>query len=341
MITISVEEFQAAQHFASGVNHAGEVRGLHGSFRYVGITATTVTEDLLAQLDLDSPYGWQLLERVRAPWYVARNPFSFNSRHRLFVDSGAFSEVEFGPDGPCVVAEITHEDWMERFALYQWVAERFREFAYLVATDRVGDQAVTLARLARYAGAMRWFAALRANIIVPVQKGDLPMSEMFRRACAILGIDSPIAGVPMKKDATSLTDLAELVDSLPAAPRLHLLGLGPESPRFMAAVEVIRSRRPDAIITSDSVTVRRLVGRTNGPGGGARELTVLQDKARAENGDDPTGIKAVALFWQGNAELDRWSGDTMGLERRSDIRSGLYQLARNPQLSLFEEDNDV
>lgn len=326
MLTISVEEYQAAMHFASGVNHAGEVRGLHGSFRFVGITATTVNDDLLAQLELDAPYAY----RLDCPSYNG----GFMSRHRLFVDSGAFSEVEFGPAGPRVVAEITHDDWMERFALYQWVAERFAEFAYLVATDRVGDQVKTLELLARYAGAMRWFAALGANIIVPVQKGDLPMSEMFRRACDILRVRSPIAGIPLKKDATSIKDLVELVESTGPAPRFHLLGLGPESPRFMVVVEAIRSRRPDATITSDSVTIRRLVGRTNGPGGGPRILTRYQDEARARGGS-PIGVKAEALFYQGNDELDAWSGDDLGLERRSDIRCGLYTLAPNPQLSLF------
>lgn len=321
MITdVTLEEYQEAQHFASGVNHPGEVRGLHGTLRYVGITATDARPDLLGELQL------------HAPWQRPSDRGGYMSMLRCFVDSGAFSEVAFGPYR--VVREITHDDWMERFAIYQWVAERFRRFAYLVAPDRVGDQDVTLARLSRYAGAMRWFSALGANVIVPVQKGTLPMSEMFRRACSILDVSAPIAGIPLKKDATSIADLVELVESMPRACRFHLLGLGPESPNFMPVVNAIKSRRPEASITSDSVTIRRLVGRTNGPGGGPRDLTRYQDEARA-SGAPPIGIKAEALFRQGLDELREW--DPMGLSRRSDIRGGYFTFAPDRQLKLFME----
>ena len=134
---------------------------------------------------------------------------------------------------------------------------------------------------------------------------------MYRRACEILGLAAaPIAGIPMKKDATSLTDLAELVDSMPwYGARFHLLGLGPESKRFAAAIRCIKSRRPNAVITSDSVTVRRLVGRTNGRGGGPRALTKYQDEARALGLTDATTVKAYGLGKQGaderSVQLDR------------------------------------
>ena len=49
---------------------------------------------------------------------------------------------------------------------------------------------------------------------------------------------------------------------------MHLLGLGPESPRFAAAVEAIRSGAPLVEVFCDSVKLKRLVGRTNGRGGG-------------------------------------------------------------------------
>ncbi len=317
---VTEDAWRQSQHFASGVNHAGEVRGLFGSLRYVGITATNAPEDLLAELALCAPY--------HAALKFGDPSLGFETRHNLFVDSGAFSEVAFGPYR--VVKEITDARWVEILSLYEWVARRYRRFAYLVAPDRVGDQGVTLARLARYASAMRWLAQLGANIIVPVQKGRYPMSEMFRRACSILQIAAPIAGIPLKKDATSLADLAELVDSLPHNCRLHLLGLGPESPRFGEVLSIILARRPDAVITSDSVTVRRLVGRTNGPGGGPRKLTEYQDRARAEIGDGATGVKAVALAWQGR--------DEMTMETRTDIRTGYFVIDKpqTVQLGLFE-----
>lgn len=282
---------QEDQHFASGVNHRGEVRGFALSGRHLGITATEVGPELLAELELFSGPGLM----------------------RIFVDSGAFSEVKWSAEeGRLVVKRpITDAQWEERFDLYMKIATWFRTRAYLVAPDLVGDQEATLARLQRWAPRVAACAALRAQIIVPVQKGALPMSAMYRRACEILGLtDAPIAGIPMKKDATSLTDLAELVDSMPwYGARFHLLGLGPESKRFAAAVRCIKSRRPNAVITSDSVTVRRLVGRTNGRGGGPRALTKYQDEARTLGFTDATTVKAYGLFKQGkdehSAQLDR------------------------------------
>lgn len=326
---VTEAEFRQSQHFASGVNHPGEVRGLFGSLRNVGITATNTTADLRTELELSAPYRVALAFPDYDAQCKARGEDGYASRHCLFVDSGAFSEVAFGPYR--IVKPITDEDWIAILTLYEWVARYFRGFGYVVAPDRVGCQVTTLARLTRYASAMRWIATLGANVIIPVQKGALPMSEMFRQASAILGIADPIAGVPLKKDATSLADLAELVDSLPRRARLHLLGLGPESPRFDDVIRVITDRRPDAIITSDSVTVRRLVGRTNGPGGGPRALTRYQDAARLEIGEGSIGVKCVALERQGR--------DEMTLSQRTDIRTGYYIINREPaaQLELFRE----
>jgi hypothetical protein len=280
---------QEDRHFASGVNNPGEVRGLALSGRHFGLTATEIRPGLLEEVQL-----------------IAGGPTE------IFVDSGAFSEVKFNPSrvGLEIVKPITDEAWQERFELYWLIAGWFRRRARLVAPDCVGNQELTLERLERWSAHVAACAALRAQIIVPVQKGELPMSEMFRWACQILGLRRPpIAGVPLKKDATSLPDLAELVDSMPWFDcRIHLLGLGPESKRYRAVIECIKSRRPNAEITSDSVTVRRLVGRTNGKGGGPRALTRYQDEAKAAGITGPD-VKAYALQKQGHdeyqGELDR------------------------------------
>lgn len=283
-IAYPAELEQLSRHFASGVNNPGEARGLAMSGRQIGIAATEIRAGLLEELENYGGPGMQ----------------------ELFVDSGAFSEVKFTAAGRKVVKPITHDSWMKRFEIYYWAANTYGRRARLVAPDCVGDQDETLARLARYAPMVAACAAMRAQIIVPVQKGALPMSEMFRQACAILNLrEMPIAGIPMKKDATSLADLAELVDSLPwYGARLHLLGLGPESKRYAKVIRLIKSKRPNATLTSDSVTVRRLVGRKNGRGNGPRVLTRLQDEARAM-GLTGHEVKAHALTIQGWDEADR------------------------------------
>jgi hypothetical protein len=281
---------QEGRHFASGVNSPGEVLGLALSGRHFGITATEIRPALLEQVEL-----------------VA------GAAAEIFVDSGAFSEVKWNPATRRleIVQPITHDDWLERFELYARVAVWYRTRARVVAPDCVGNQDLTLERLARYAPHVAVCASQRAQIIVPVQKGALAMSAMYRQACAILNLATPpIAGIPMKKDATSLEDLAELVDALPwFGCRFHLLGLGPESKRYAATIRCIKSRRPNADITSDSVTIRRLVGRSNGRGGGPRALTRYQDEAKARGLVASAEVKAYALQRQGHdeyeAELDR------------------------------------
>lgn len=289
---------QLGEHFASGVNHAGEVKGLGMSGRSFGIAAQSASEALLAELA----------------------KFSFNGGPKLFVDSGAFSEVEFHKNGPPTVKKlITDKVWRKRLALYEKLAEMYGPRCYLVAPDQVGNQKVTLERLAKYAPEISACAALRANIIVPVQKGPTPMSVFYQRACDALGLrDTPIAGIPMKKDATSLAQLIELVDSLPwFGARLHLLGLGPQSDRWDEVISAITSRRPNAVITSDSVTVRRLAGRTNGPGGGPRILTRYQDEAKGTSwGKNATDVKAYALSKQG--------GDEARKERAAALKAGWF-----------------
>ncbi len=275
---------QEARHFSSGVNSPGEVRGISG---WVGIAADEIRTGLLEELEA----------RAGGPTC-------------LFVDSGAFSEVEFTVAGPVVAEEISHLDWLLRFATYKRMAAAFRTRCYLVAPDRVGDQSVTLERLERYAGRVRELAeTYRANVIVPVQKGARSMAEFWRACVDVLDLPlvdrvgdpmRPIAGIPMKKDATTIGELREFAATMPAGSRFHLLGLGPTSKGYAAAVNAIRQACPEASITTDSNTIRRLVGRTNGVGKGPRALTKAQDRARSA-GLEGHDVKAAALAEVGHA----------------------------------------
>jgi len=250
---------QEDEHFHSGINDKGEIRGLLMSGRHLGITASCMRPGMLRELS------------------IGRHGLT-----RLFVDSGAFSEVKFGPYR--VVKEITHDEWQRRFRLYRWASATFRRRAYIVAPDRVGDQDVTLERLQRYALDIAWCASFGANVIVPVQKGALSMGEFFKLASNVLCLrTAPIAGIPMQKDATSIAELREFAATLPwFGARIHLLGIGPKAKlgRFRKAIDAIKAVQPNCEVTSDSALVPSLVGRTNGPGGKPRILTKLQDDAR-------------------------------------------------------------
>jgi hypothetical protein len=306
---------QEDQHFNSGLNDKGEIRGVMGSGRHVGITASCMRPGMLRELA------------------IGRHGLT-----RLFVDSGAFSEVKFGPYR--VVKEISHDEWQRRFQLYRWVSATYRARAYIVAPDRVGDQNVTIERLVRYALDVSFCAAFGANVIVPVQKGAMSMGDFFQLASDILCLrNAPIAGIPMQKDATSIAELRAFCETLPwFGARIHLLGIGPKAKlgRFRRAIEAIKAVRPNCEVTSDSALVPSLVGRTNGPGGTPRILTKLQDDAR-KLGFSGSAAKEYGLMGEGFAKLD---ADRIRAEEAGWFDEELYdsvEEARAHRLQLASE----
>jgi len=274
-------------HFCSGVNSPDEVVGLALSGKWVGITATLCSKALLDSLKL-----------LRG------------GLNQVFVDSGAFSEVQFSAAGREVVKEITHKEWQRRLALYTKLCTVLRpRQVWCVAPDSVGDQAETLVRLQRYAPQVRELAACGANVIVVAQGGELSLVEFVQKAASVLWFDNFVIGIPCKKAATSPQQVAQLCSELRAAgfaaPRFHLLGLGPQSSRFAAVRAAIAAVYPDALVHSDSVDIRAMVGRTNGRNRGPRALTAAQDTCRAQ-GMTPSEVKCEALLHVGFAQLDEY-----------------------------------
>lgn len=272
------------RHFVSGVNHAGEVRGLASSGRNVGIAAQDAPASMLAELERSAGGGLE-----------------------VFVDSGAFSEVKFGPKGRTVVAPIGDDEWLARFDVYRFVAKLYGSRAFVVAPDSVGDQQETLTRMARWAHVMRGLALhFRCNVIVPVQNGQLEPVDFLVRALLALQLppDRIVIGIPSKKSATTPAQLRAFAAALKAqgvcAP-FHLLGMGPKSKLWGPMRAAIRDHFPEAVIYSDSVGVRSEVGRTNGRNGQPRRLTLAQDRVRA-TGANVYEVKAGALWHTGRAD---------------------------------------
>ena len=265
-----------ANYFVSGSNHAGEIRGLSLAGLNVGVAAPEL--NAAAERELGRLAGTGL---------------------KVFVDSGAFGEITFENGRPEVKREITGAEWTKRLATYERLARVLGGQLYVVAPDMVAFQAETLERLAKYADSIRAIKALGANVIVPVQKGALSMSEFAARATAILGTSEVIWGVPMKKDATSVAELASFTSSLTAGARVHLLGIGPSSgKRYDAAMAAI----PAGVEAfSDSVRITALVGRgelrVNGERSAPRPLTAATDAIKATGkARNANEWKAAAVF---------------------------------------------
>jgi len=236
-----------AAYFASGSNQPANLRGFTAVGQAVGVAAeevSTVGEDTLYEI-----------QHLGLP---------------LFFDTSAFKEMRFGPAGPEVVYPITHGMWTKRLDLMTRVGMVYGPQAHLVAPDRVGCQVTTLQRLERYRDVVRGWMACGCSVLVCIQKGPMSQAQFDIAVEALLGTASYVRAMPMKKNATTLEELRLFVHTRRPA-RIHLLGMGPTSRKFDAALEAIAFGRPDCVVTCDSNLLTQSVGHSNGRANHPRE----------------------------------------------------------------------
>jgi len=228
-------------YFASGSNHAGEIAGWAKIGHDIGVAAPEI--NAAAEAALGRLAGTDI---------------------QIFVDSGAFSEVAFGADGPKVVKPISDADWRERIDLYKRLAAKLGDQLHVVAPDQVGFQQETLDRLTRYADDMRQLHAMGARVLVPMQKGQMTQADFAKAADAVLGFDY-VPSLPLKKAATTVAEVAAFVQA--RQPRqLHLLGLGVSNRNAEDYFDAVHGNAPDCLFTCDSNLIRAHVGRGGSKG---------------------------------------------------------------------------
>jgi len=153
-------------YFASGSSAPADVRGLARWLHPIGVSIPALSESALLEI-----------ERLA--------PFSIP----IFVDTGAFGEVDIINGRPVVVARISDTSWKERLAVELRIARALGPMAYCVAPDCVGDQAETLRRMSLFFAEMRELHTLGARVVVPLQRAGqigrhitAPMAFYLRRA---------------------------------------------------------------------------------------------------------------------------------------------------------------
>jgi hypothetical protein len=242
--------------FASGSNRPADIRGFAAIGRAIGVAYPEVSPESERELVALAGRGIP-----------------------VFVDSGAFSEIEFGPTGPVVVDPITPAGWDARMAMYRRLGAALGSDCYVVAPDRIGDQAHTLALLTERAAELAEIAATGAVVLVPIQKGDRTQAEFHRAVAAVLGDMPWTPALPSKKNATTVAELDAYVREIKPT-SLHLLGLGERNRNAAISLALIEQHAPGCTVTLDANLIAASVGRSNGPEGGPRALTRARDQAR-------------------------------------------------------------
>jgi site-specific DNA-cytosine methylase len=313
--------FGVRGYFMSGSNQPGEIRALADQGQHIGVAAPDLSKNAISELK------------------------KLKGRDvKVFVDSGAFSEVEFGATGPVVAKPISPAEWGKRLAKYKELAQELGDQLYVVAPDMVAHQGPTLERLTTYAAEMRELKKLGANVIIPLQQGELPPAAFLAKAQEVLGFKDVIAGIPSMKDAMPLEVIRTFATE--AKPeRVHLLGIGPRAlgGRFGIIVDAIATASPKTQVFADSAylvslkvsgrafTERKNELRARGVESG-RDLTELTTSTtvadlqagappvKGQKGGESAGSKATLreLAWD-NIEKKAKAGDAEAQKRLARI----------------------
>lgn len=233
------------------------------------------TSDIEALADIGHPIG------VAAPEVMGRPAEEQLGRLQgrmvdVFVDSGAFSEVDGAPIGD--------KQWQAILGLYGRLARRLGAWVHVVAPDRVGDQATTLQRLNVYRDPLVDAARDDAEVLVPLQRGADDLPTFWHRARTALDFPPDlewrlVPAIPLKKQANSPADVVRFVEQVKPR-RIHLLGKGVEAHDAQELLAALKRAHPDVEISMDSNRLAALSGHTGGAGGGPRPLTKLKIQAK-------------------------------------------------------------
>jgi len=308
-------------YFPSGSNHLGEIQGFAEIGWNVGVTAPELSPVEVYTLKQLAGHG-----------------------NKVFVDSGAFSEVTVQKDGPPkVTSPISDDEWAKRLDLYHDLAQALGDQLYPVMPDQVGNQAVTLERLHRYQHEVKAIRELGANIMCAVQLGPQSMADFDAEVEKIVGGDY-IRAIPMMKNAATPEQLAEFLDARPQVKRIHLLGLGPKGDVYPKVQAVLEGR--DIQMTADSVFITSVVGR-DGKDNAPRSLTAAQDRARAQAEDDVYDVVFDMDYTDHIGQVNDWiskprrEGMAAEMQKLGFIdEAGAKQFISNPDRWLQATDED-
>lgn len=254
-----------AAYYPSGSNRPANIRGLAAAGADVGCVVQELSAAAIDELVALAGTGTS-----------------------VFVDSGAFSEVEWNDatDRFDVVRPIRAVMWDAILSTYEHLARHLGDQLMVVAPDRVGDQQLTLDLLARYRSRLERIAAFGARVLVPMQKGAISQVDFAQRVAAELRAIDWIPAMPCKKAATTPAEVAAFVRGFPCK-HVHLLGVGVRNRE--AEAYAIAFAGTSVSFSMDSCWIAANAGK-------GRRLTRALDVAKRVAGESAGAVALAACF---------------------------------------------
>lgn len=187
-----------------------------------------------------------------------------NSSVPIFIDSGAFSNFRqnLKGNGPKPL------DFNKILAKYDQITEAIQNQneeertdyprPIIVMPDVVGDQAASLELIKQH---KNWIIPeLKFNVtqpMIPIQKGELTLSQVYDELVKTLGTDDFIVGVPSQAEAVSRSELTEFLrESQPK--KIHFLGAASDK-KLTPLLNIVATESPDTKVTADASKVRSAI----------------------------------------------------------------------------------
>jgi hypothetical protein len=198
--------------------------------------------DLRGGIDAGVPIG-VVASKLSTQAKILALPRYLDLGGAVFIDSGAFSEMGTGVE----------PDWNTILGTYESVSDlcNDRSRLFVVAPDKVGDQASTLERLNAHLARVLNLIHAGCRVIVPLQTGALPVAEMLDRVIDMLGTSDFVVGIPSNKEALSISDCESLCHHA-----YHILGRVQMDDDQAMRISGLRKECPDAVITADANWLR-------------------------------------------------------------------------------------
>jgi hypothetical protein len=178
------------------------------------------------------------------------------SGHSVFIDSGVFgnhmAREKAAAEGAPLPPPVRFEDV---FAVYDQVTAGLPPEALsrltLVMPDAIGQQHVTLQLIREHRAKILDYITSGVDVILPVQRGEMPAQWALREIAHILGTERFRAGVPSKAAAMSEAEVRTL-----RHPRFHVLGRAADGFPLRRRGYLLLEGNPEADLTCDANMVR-------------------------------------------------------------------------------------